>query len=92
MRIFRQGQAEALELLVQGNKRSSNVVGRKIEDLNIPAGVHFGLALRDKLVVKIDENFIFEDGDRVVTFLTDRMQMRNLIKLFKPRAFWLPHW
>lgn len=92
MRIFRQGQSEAIELLVQGTKRSSYVVGRKIEDLNIPTGVHFGMALRDKIILKVDENFTFEDGDRVVVFLTDRMQMRALVKLFKPRPFWLPRW
>ena len=92
MRIFRQGDSEALELLVQGSRRSSYVVGRKVEDLNLPAGVRFGMALRDKLVVKMDENFVFEDGDRVLVFLTDRMQMRALVKLFKPRPFWLPRW
>ena len=92
MRIFRQGQSEAIELLVQGNKRSSYVVGRKIEDLNLPTGVQFGMALRDKIILKVDDNFTFEDGDRVVVFLTDRMQMRALVKLFKPRPFWLPRW
>ncbi len=92
MRIFRQGQAEALELLVQGDKRSSYVVGRKIDDLMLPSGVAFGMALRDKLVVKMDENYVFEDGDRVVAYLTDRTHMRALVKLFKPRPFWMPHW
>lgn len=92
MRIFKQGQVEALELLVQGNKRSSHVVGRKIDDLNLPSGVSFGLALRDKLVVKMDESYVFTDGDRIVVFLNDRTHMRNLVKLFKPHPFWLPHW
>lgn len=92
MRIFKQGNAECLEVLVQGNKRSSNVVGRKIEDLNLPSGIRFGMALRDKIIVKIDDQYVFEEGDRVIAFLTDSMQMRNLVKLFKPRPFWLPRW
>lgn len=92
MRIFRQGQAEALELKVQGTQRSSYVVGRKLEDINIPKGVRFGLVLRDKIVLKIDEKFVFEDGDHVVAFLTEREQMRALIKLFRPRPFWIPKW
>ena len=74
MRIFRQGQSEALELLVQGEKRSSHVVGRKIDDL------------------KMDENYVFTDGDHIVAFLNDRKHMRTLVKLFKPRPFWLPRW
>ncbi len=92
MRIFKQGQAEALELLVQGTTRSSYVVGRKIEDLNLPSGVSFGLALRDKKVVTMDKDFVFADGDYITAFLNDRAHMRALVKLFKPRAFWLPRW
>ena len=92
MRIFKHGAAEALEILVQGNKRSSAVIGRKIEDIAVPAGVFFGMALRDKLVLKMDQDYVFNDGDRIVAFLSDRSQMRALVKLFKPRAFWLPPW
>lgn len=64
MRIFKHGQAEALELSVQGDKRSSQVIGRRIDDINLPSGVTFGMALRDKIIVKIDHDFVFEDGDR----------------------------
>lgn len=92
MRIFRQGMAEAIEIRVQGNKRSSYVIGRKIDDINLPAGVTLGLVLREKMVLKIDENFVFEDGDRVIVFLSDRTQMRAVVKIFKPRPFWLPRW
>ena len=92
MRIFRHGQAEALELLVQGDQRSSNVIGRKLEDLNLPPGVVLGMALREKVVLKIDQDYVFTAGDHVVAYLTDRMHMRALVKLFKPRAFWVPRW
>lgn len=92
MRIFRQGAAEALELTVQGTKRSSNVVGRKLIDINLPKDVTLGLVIRNKRVLKIDENFLFEEGDLVIAFLKDRNQMRALVKLFKPRAFWFPKW
>ncbi|HIV55563.1 MAG TPA: Trk system potassium transporter TrkA [Candidatus Anaerobiospirillum stercoravium] len=92
MRIFRHGQAEALELLVQGDQRSSHVIGRKLEDLNLPPGVVLGMALREKVVLKIDQDYVFTAGDHVVAYLTDRMHMRALVKLFKPRAFWVPRW
>ena len=92
LRIFRHGQAEALELLVQGDPRSSYVIGRKLEDLTLPPGVHFGIALREKMIIKIDQDYVFTPGDHVVVYLTDRMQMRALVKLFKPRPFWVPHW
>lgn len=92
MRVFRQGDTEALELNVQGTKRSSNVVGRKLVDINLPKDVTLGLVLRDKLAVKINEEFVFQDGDTVIAFLKDRSQMRAAVKLFKPRAFWFQKW
>lgn len=92
MRIFKQGQVEALELLIQGDQHSSHVVGRKVEDLTLPTGVAFGLAQRDKLVLKIDENYVFTEGDHIVIFLNERSLMRTIVKLFKPYSFWIPHW
>lgn len=92
MRIFRHGQAEALEILVQGDQRSSSIIGRKLEDLTLPPGVSFGLALREKTVLRINKDYVFTPGDHVVVFLSDRMHMRALVKMFKPRPFWLPRW
>lgn len=92
VRIFRQGSAEALELCLQGTKRSSYVVGRKLVDINLPKDVTLGLVLRDKLIIKINEDFVFQDGDHVIAFLKDRTQMRAVVKLFKPRAFWFKKW
>ena len=34
----------------------------------------------------------FHEGDRVLVFLNDHKQMRQLIRDFRPRAFWIPRW
>lgn len=43
---LRRGVAEALEIVARGDRRSSRVVGRKVEDLSLPPAVHMGLIVR----------------------------------------------
>jgi len=43
---LRRGAAEALELIVHGDRDSSKVVGRRIEELPVIQGAHIGAILR----------------------------------------------
>lgn len=43
---LRRGAAEALELVAHGDAVSSNAVGRKIEDINLPKGATIGAIVR----------------------------------------------
>jgi len=43
---LRRGAAEALELVVHGDRNSSKVVGRRIEELPVIKGAHIGAILR----------------------------------------------
>lgn len=43
---LRRGAAEALELVAHGDIKSSNVVGRKIEDIKLPKGATIGAIVR----------------------------------------------
>jgi trk system potassium uptake protein TrkA len=43
---LRRGVAEALEIVARGDRKSSRVVGRKVQDLRLPDDVHIGLIVR----------------------------------------------
>ncbi|WP_404300783.1 Trk system potassium transporter TrkA [Alicycliphilus denitrificans] len=43
---LRRGVAEALEIVARGDKKSSRVVGRRVEELPLPPQVHMGLIVR----------------------------------------------
>ncbi len=88
--LFRSGLSEGIELMVQGSRRTSRVVGRRISDINLPPGVALGMVLRDNKLLSCNEDLKFADGDRVIAYLHDHQQMRRLVALFKPRAFWIP--
>ncbi|OJX35382.1 MAG: Trk system potassium transport protein TrkA [Burkholderiales bacterium 68-12] len=43
---LRRGVAEALEIVARGDRKSSRVVGRRVEELSLPRAVHMGLIVR----------------------------------------------
>jgi trk system potassium uptake protein TrkA len=43
---LRRGAAEALELIAHGDRKSSRVVGRRVEELDLPKGVTLGAIVR----------------------------------------------
>ena len=43
---LRRGVAEALEIVVRGDRKSSRVVGRRVEELRLPSEVRIGLIVR----------------------------------------------
>ena len=92
MRLFRRGQSEAVELVIEGSHFSSRVIGRKPAELSLPSGTNMGLVLRNERVIRPDDNFKFQEGDHALFFLNDQKQVRKLIRYFRPRAFWIPKW
>ena len=54
---LRRGAAEALELIVHGDRSNSKVVGRRIEELPVIRGAHIGAILR-----KAPPKTILQDG------------------------------
>jgi trk system potassium uptake protein TrkA len=45
---LRRGAAEALELIAHGDHKSSQVVGRRVEEINLPKGVTIGAIVRQR--------------------------------------------
>jgi len=93
MRLMRQGKSEALELRLEGSRFSSKVIGRKRDAVPLPSSAALGLVLRGgRILDPKEKDFAFEEGDRVLVYLGDHKQMRQLVSLFRPRAFWIPKW
>ena len=44
---LRRGASEALEVIVRGDRKSSRVVGRRIEEIALPAGAQIGAIVRE---------------------------------------------
>jgi trk system potassium uptake protein TrkA len=80
---LRRGAAEAIEAVAHGKEGESNVVGRKIEDIDLPKGAAIVTLVRDGKVIMAHHDTVIETDDHVILFLTDRRKIENLEKLFQ---------
>jgi trk system potassium uptake protein TrkA len=79
---LRRGAAEAIEAIAHGDSRSSKVVGRAIENINLPPGTTIGAIIRDEEVIIAQDETVINAGDHVILFVVDKKYIRDVEKLF----------
>jgi trk system potassium uptake protein len=90
---LRRGAAEALEIVVHGDARSSKVVGRRIEELDLPHGVTVGAMVRGpapepgkpdrRRVVIAHHDTLVEAEDHVILFLVSKDLVPKVERFFQ---------
>jgi len=80
---LRRGAAEAIEAIAHGKEGESKVVGRKIEDIELPKGAAIVTLVREGQVIIAHHDTVIETDDHVILFLTGRRKIENLEKLFQ---------
>lgn len=80
---LRRGAAEAIELIAHGDKSSSRIVGRRMEDIKFPAGVSTGAVVRGNRVLMPNRDLVIETDDHLILFFLDRSRIRAVEKLFQ---------
>ncbi len=80
---LRRGAAEAIEMVAHGDAQSSKVVGRRLDEINLPEGVTIGAIVRDKEVLIAHRHIVVETDDHVILFLVDKNQINTVERLFQ---------
>ena len=80
---LRRGAAEAIELVVHGDRKTSKVIGKPIKKIAWPSSATLGAIIRQDEVLFPDENGIILAGDHVIIFVADQRQVTAVEKLFK---------
>lgn len=80
---LRRGAAEAIEAIAHGDRNTSRVVGRAIEDINLPAGTTIGAIVRNEEVVIAHHDTVIEEDDHVIMFLVDKQRIHEVERLFQ---------
>ncbi len=80
---LRRGTAEAIEAIAHGDRRSSKVVGRRLDELKLPQGAVIGAIVRGEQVIIAHHDTVIESEDHVILFLTDKRDIRKVEKLFQ---------
>ena len=81
---LRRGTAEAIEAVVHGDRHTSSLVGRRVDEVKWPAGCHIAAIVRgDEVIMGRDHSQILQDGDHIVFFVSRRRVLRELEKLIQ---------
>jgi trk system potassium uptake protein TrkA len=87
---LRRGAAEALEVTARGDRTSSKVVGRSIQELPLPSGAQIGAIVRGAgdaaQVIIPHHDTVVETDDHLVVFLPRKRMVRDVEKLFQVSA------
>ena len=81
-----EGAAESLEIIARGDRRSSKVVSRRIEQIDLPEGVQIGAIVRGDEVIMAHHDTVIQTDDHVIVFLPSKRQVRAVEKLFQVGA------
>ena len=80
---LRRGAAEAIEAVAHGDSSSSRVVGRKIEEIDLPRGTRIVTIVRGEQVIMAHHDAVIETDDHVILFMTDRRKIDKIEDLFQ---------
>jgi len=80
---LRRGAAEALELVAHGDRQSSKVVGRRIDEIDLPKGATIGAIARDGEVIVAHHDTVIDAEDHVIVFVINKQILRKVEKLFQ---------
>ena len=80
---LRRGAAEAIEAIAHGDKTTSKVVGRAIEELKLPPGTTIGAIVRGDEVIIAHHDTVIEPEDHVILFLVDKKYISDVERLFQ---------
>ncbi len=80
---LRRGAAEAIEAVAHGDRNSSKVVGRRIEEIRLPVGTTIGAIVRGEQVIMAHHDTVIESEDHVILFLVDKNRIVDVEHLFQ---------
>jgi trk system potassium uptake protein TrkA len=83
---LRRGAAEALELVAHGDRQSSLVVGRRIDEIELPKGATIGAIVRNGEVIMGHHDRLIESEDHVIVFVINKKMIRKVEKLFQVKV------
>ena len=80
---LRRGAAEAIEAIAHGNESSSKVVGKKIQDIELPQGSTIAAIVRGNDVLMVKKKTIIEANDHVILIVSNKKHVAKVESLFQ---------
>ena len=83
---LRQGAAEAIEAIALGDKRSSRVVGRRVDEIDLPEDTTIPALVRGDDVIIAHHDTVIMENDHVILFVPDKRDIPAVEQLFQVEA------
>jgi trk system potassium uptake protein TrkA len=80
---LRRGAAEAIEAVAHGTSRESRVVGRAVDEIQLPRGATISAIVRGDEVLMAHHDTRIQADDHVILFIADRRQIDEVERLFE---------
>jgi len=80
---LRRGAAEAIEAIAHGDKNTSKVVGRRLDQIDLPEGSSIGAIVRNEQVLIAHSDVVVESEDHVILFVLDKKRIPEVERLFQ---------
>ena len=83
---LRRGAAEALEIVVHGDARSSRIIGKSIDHIELPKGATIGAVIRGSgdgaRVLMGHHDVVIEPEDHLIVFVENKRMIPRIERLF----------
>ena len=86
---LRRGAAEAIEAVVHGDRGSSRICGRCVNEIRLPPGATIGAVVRGEEVIMAHHDTRIEPGDHVIVFVSSKRLVPQVEELFQVSASFL---
>ncbi|MTI64769.1 Trk system potassium transporter TrkA [Methylophaga sp.] len=80
---LKNGAAEAIEVIAHGDIKTSQVVGRHIEQLKLPESANVAALLRDEEILFPEKSLVIEPNDHLILFISEQKDVAVVEKLFQ---------
>ena len=80
---LRRGAAEALEIVIHGDKSTSQCVGRRVDAIAWPTGALLGAVVRGQEVLMAHHDLVLESEDHLIVFVTEIKTVQKIEKLLQ---------
>jgi trk system potassium uptake protein TrkA len=86
---LRRGAAEAIEAVVHGDRGSSRICSRRVDEIRLPPGATIGAVVRGEQVIMAHHDTRIEPGDHVIVFVSSKRLVPQVEELFQVSAAFL---
>lgn len=83
---LRRGVAEAIEIVAHGDKKTSQVVGKALQDIKLPTATTIGAIMRDGKVIIPSNDSVIATEDHLIIFVSNKQHVSQVEKLFRVKA------